>query len=208
MLDLTNPRTAHRDRLDEAVAAGYRYADLCDAGATVHDAHAAVGRSDLRLPTSGILDVPLPGAAADQIVALVPTGDFARMMLDRHTAYIRHRSLGQPVRRIATHIGTDHDRTVDYAAPIAYRCIARDLHTTSATHSDPASGARLAAIWADPDVTSEVADGPVDVFLLGNPLPGLQIPLGYEGTGGIARVLHHRLDTLRAASALKGLPSV
>ncbi len=206
--DTDTVRRDYHAQLDHLVAEGWRFVDLVRAGASVHDAHAAIDRTTRApLPPNGrLIPVPTP-ASGTGIVALVPSGDLARYCLDVHGAYLRACSLAQPVYRDATHVGTDHARVVDEVRPITARLLMPGLHQRAPHTGDPAVDARLAALYADSALTSAWSED-TDLVLLGSPLPGVHVPLGYNGKGGIAGVRHVDLTDLLAAPQLKGLPSI
>ncbi|WP_137726198.1 hypothetical protein [Prescottella subtropica] len=203
---LADARAAHKSALRHAIETdGYTRRDLIDAGATPHEARTAAEYAFVL--NSPSIAVPTPPADANPVVALIASGALAQRLLDKYGIYLRARSLAQPVRRIATHLGTDHHQVVDEIRPIVARYIVASSTITAPTHPDPAIAAQIQAAWADPDLTSgDYWPEPADLFVLGDRLPDISVPLGYRG--GIAGTRHHELATLLAAPQLVGLSSI
>ncbi|MCA4997897.1 hypothetical protein HWD35_24570 [Tsukamurella tyrosinosolvens] len=185
---------------------GYTVSDLVDQGLSPYLARKAIAQYG-PLKLVGSREVPIPAPVSPSVVALIASGDTARATL-AHRIYIRDRTLTQPVRRIATHLGTDNHQIVDTLHPVIARALIADGSIKPRVQS--ASAQRVInRCWTSLGARFFLDRwlGPADVLVLGAPIT-IHVPLGYAGRGGIAGTSHFRLSALQAARQLKGLPTI
>jgi hypothetical protein len=198
-----------RDRaMAEAGRRGFHRIDYEDAGCTDYQVRGWERYVPHMTPAFAALVGGDPGHLLedDDVIAIVASSkDTAQRLLADYGVYLRDRTLGQPVRHIATGIGTDTDVQIKYAQPICARYL---LGSASAqpSHPDPDIERALRRCLSDPEVR-RIWNGPCDVFVLGEPVT-VGLPLGFSGRGGVPGTRHHLLTDLRNATVLKGLPTV
>lgn len=189
----------------------------------VHDIQALAGVGAVRakriqaeaglpdFPASGYVEVPVwQPPQAGEVVDLFPSDKAVALPMfaagDDDPAgvslYLRSHSLSQPLWRSATYAGTDEDRHVRVRPILARAVIADGQYRPH--FADKALNRRVKRTWKRwADFIEDRWGGPADVLVLGDVLPDIDLPLGWEG--GIAGVRHVFLDDLRSASQLKGV---
>ncbi len=191
---------------------GYRPRDVADAGGSDRQVRAA---REMRLEI-GAGDAHLVGGdpsgtlTSDSVVALVASNAKVGMPLWEDGVYLRAHSLAKPVRQITTALGTDAGRRVRGVRPILARFFLGSAAAAAGAHHPASSLVNqrlndLRPLLTSPEITKTWPD-PCDLFVLGDPLPLLDLPLGYSG--GLPGTQHHRLGDLRAATVLVGTTTV
>lgn len=189
----------------------------------VHDIQALAGVGAVRaqriqdeaglpaFPASGYVEVPVwQPPQAGEVVDLFPSDKEVALPMfvagdddpSGVSLYLRSHSLAQPLWRSATYAGTDEDRRVRVRPILARAVIADGRYRPH--FADKTLNKRVKRTWNRwADFIEDRWGGPADVLVLGDVLPDIDLPLGWEG--GIAGVRHVFLDDLRSASQLKGV---
>lgn len=191
----------------------------------VHDIEALVGVGRVRAkrirdtagippwPEGGYIELPLwPAPTAGDVVDIVPSGEgVAQPMFLAGDAgdgtvsmYLRGHSRTQPLWRSATYMGTDIGKHVQ-VRPIIGRALISD-GTIRPHFAEKDLNKRVKKTWKPQgDFIAGHWEGPADVVILGDRLPDIDLPLGWEG--GIPGVRHVFLEDLRNATVFKGVPT-
>lgn len=162
-------------------------------------------------PAAGYVEVPVwHPPRAGEVVDLFPSDKQIALPMfsagDDDPAsislYLRSLSLAQPLWRSATYAGTDENRRVRVRPILARAVIADGQYRPH--FADKSLNKRVKRTWQQwEDFIKEEWIGPSDVLVLGDVLPGINLPLGWKG--GLAGMRHVFLDDLRSASQLKGV---
>ncbi|MBF6289898.1 hypothetical protein [Nocardia cyriacigeorgica] len=145
---------------------------------------------------------------ADSIVALVALNNTVGLpMLDNHRICLRDHGYRQQVWPNTAGLCTDRHRHIHAVSPIVARFTLPNAAAVprhpNRRHPINKRLAKIRKLLAAPEML-EMWPGPCDLFVLGDPVP-LDLPLGYDGTGGMRGVQHRRLGDLQTATVLKGL---
>lgn len=215
-----------RDQVQQLVVGeGYTATDLRDLGVTDGLVREASSGKIAFSPQPEAAAVTLPGdknfpapqgtaagaAASDPVVAIVAAADLARALFEIGV-YVRSRALLRPVRRIATYLGAEPERLVR-VRPILGRWTAPSTAVAPSTYpvttTDPATiadiGTKLAALQAHPAFSADHFGGPIDVFVLGDPNPDVELPTGYKRNRAVQGTVHVLLaDLINATTVYRG----